>query len=419
MKGFAALVTLAVVAFFYIGTEGYERYIKRFGHATYDAAQVALTIPSKLKTAEEKLKEYKAKKDAEEALQAEVDAKSLIISDTSSSTIQYPVTHIQTPEAVRAVYMSSWVAGTPTVREKIIKLIDTTEINAVVIDVKDNTGLVSWDGRIRDLDKLLYELHQKNIYVIARIAAFQDPLYVKSHPELAVKNIKTGNVWHDNKGVPWIDTGSKQMWDYLIDISREAYARGFDEINLDYIRFPTDGQLSLMSFPVSGDRAKTDKRGIVRDFYKYITEELHKDSIPVSGDLFGIIMLTKADIPVLGQDMHDALTYFDYVAPMVYPSHFYPMTAGYKNPSAHPREIINYSMKAGLQIADEVASSTLQSTSTIRAKFRPWYQDFDMGATYTKEMVRAQIEAGENLGINSWMLWDPANTYTVGALKTE
>ena len=417
MRGLAALVTFLVISFFYIGTDGYERYIKRFGHATYDAAQAAKTLPDKLESAQKVLEEYQAKKAEEEkkaALLKEVASTSLL-----SYVSPYPVTHIETPKEVKAVYMSSWVAGTPSVRNKIIKLIDDTEINAVVIDVKDNTGLLSWNGRINDLDKLLFELHEKNIYVIARVAAFQDPLYVKKHPEISVKNTKTGGVWYDHKGMPWIDTGSKQMWEYLLEISKESYARGFDEINLDYIRFPTDGELSLMSFPVSGERAKTDKRGIVAEFYKYITDELRKEGIPTSADLFGIIMLTKADIPVLGQDLHDGLTYFDYVAPMVYPSHFYPMTAGYKNPAANPGAIINYSMSAGLKIADEVASSTGQSTSSVRAKLRPWYQDFDMGAKYTKELVRAQIDAGEKIGINSWMLWDPANTYTIGALKAE
>jgi len=190
-------------------------------------------------------------------------------------------------------------------------------------------------------------------------------------------------------------------------------------VNLDYIRFPTDGALSDMTFPISGERAKVDKPGIVSEFYHYITDSLRKDGIPVSGDLFGIIMVTKVDIAVLGQDMHTALETFDYVAPMIYPSHFYAGTAGYQNPAANPGPIISYSMKKGIEIADEVASSTGQATSTIRAKYRPWYQDFDMGATYTAEMVRTQITAGEKLGIDSWMLWDPANHYTPAALHVD
>lgn len=330
------------------------------------------------------------------------------------------VKHISTPEHVKSIYMSSWVASTPSIRSRLIALINDTELNAVVIDVKDNTGLVSWDGRVRDIDTLIDELHAKNIYVIARIAAFQDPAYVKLHPEEAVHSKKTGGVWKDYKGVPWVDTGNKEMWHYIESLAKESYARGFDEINLDYIRFPTDGALSDMVFPISGKGGvQVDKPKIVAEFYHYITDSLHKDSIPVSGDLFGIIMVTKSDIAVLGQDMHVALETFDYVAPMIYPSHFYPGTAGFQKPAQHPGEIITYSMKLGMNIADEVASSTGKATSTIRAKYRPWYQDFDMGATYTKEMVRAQIEAGEKLGIKSWMLWDPANKYTRQALKVE
>ncbi|MBP6948917.1 MAG: hypothetical protein KBC41_01940 [Candidatus Pacebacteria bacterium] len=337
---------------------------------------------------------------------------------TTTATTTKSITHIQTPEHVKSIYMSSWVAGTPSIRNKLVKLIEDTELNAVVIDVKDNTGIISWDGRIRDLEDFIEELHSKNIYVIARIAAFQDPLYVKRFPEEAVRSKKTGEVWKDHKGIPWVDSGSKKMWEYVDYLSKESYKRGFDEINLDYIRFPTDGVLSDMTFPISGKNGTiVNKPQIIGDFYHYITDSLRKEGVPVSGDLFGIVMVTKVDIVVLGQDMHTALETFDYVAPMIYPSHFYAGTAGYQKPALHPGEIIDYSMRLGIAIADEVASSTQVATSTIRAKYRPWYQDFDMGGTYTADMVRAQIDAGEKLGINSWMLWDPANTYTKEALK--
>ena len=119
------------------------------------------------------------------------------------------------------------------------------------------------------------------------------------------------------------------------------------------------------------------------------------------------------------RDLHKALQYFDYVAPMVYPSHYAPGTFGFTNPAANPGAVIREAMKGAIVIADEVASSTGQATSTVRGKLRPWYQDFDMGATYTVEMVRAQIDEGERLGITSWMLWDPSNKYTKSALKIE
>jgi hypothetical protein len=367
--------------------------------------------------------------------------KDLYISDSATSTTQSAsstatttvivasttpiVTHIATPKHVKALYMSSWVAGTPSVRNKLIKLIEDTELNAVVIDVKDNTGTLSWDGRIRDLNVLIEDLHKKDIYIIARIAAFQDPLYVKLHPELAVKNKTTGGIWKDHKGVPWIDTGSRVMWTYVADIGKEAYARGFDELNYDYIRFPTDGALSEMQFPISGERGLHDKRGVTRDFYAFLHDEFSPVGIPISGDVFGIILVNANETKTLGQDLGDALMYFDYVAPMVYPSHFYAGTAGFQNPADHPGPIITYAMKGAVSIAVTIASSTqnasgtpLTASSTLIAKLRPWYQDFDMGATYTKEMVRAQMDAGYALNVNSWMLWDPANKYTPSALHT-
>lgn len=397
MKIIGAFITAVSLIFFWMMYSGYQHIsiVRNFGIEEYARAEDIATSSSEI------LKNGNA------------------TSTTASTTVRV-VTHIKTPEHVKSIYMSSWVAGTPSIRARLVKLIDDTELNAVVIDVKDNTGLISWNGRIRDIDGFIDELHSKNIYVIARIAAFQDPLYVKLHPEEAVHSKKTGGIWKDHKGIPWVDTGSRNMWKYVDDISKESYARGFDEINLDYIRFPTDGALSDMTFPISGKNGVVvNKPRIVSEFYHYITDSLHKEGIPVSGDLFGIIMVTKVDIAVLGQDMHTALETFDYVAPMIYPSHFYPGTAGYQKPAQHPGEIISYSMKLGIEIADEVASSTGQATSTIRAKYRPWYQDFDMGGVYTAEMVRAQISAGEKLGIKSWMLWDPANKYTPAALKTQ
>lgn len=398
MKILASFIVLGGSIFFWTVYSGYQHVslVRNFGTEEYVLAEESAT------STEKRIEDGKSRQ------------------DNQATTTRRIVTHIKTPEHVKSIYMSSWVAGTPSIRSRLVKLIEDTELNAVVIDVKDNTGLISWDGRVRDMDEFIDELHSKNIYVIARIAAFQDPLYIKHHPDEAVKSKKTGGIWKDHKGVPWVDTGSKDMWRYIERISKESYARGFDEINLDYIRFPTDGALSDMSFPISGKGGVfVDKPKIVGEFYRYITDSLRKDGIPVSGDLFGIVMVTKVDIAVLGQDMHTALETFDYVAPMIYPSHFYPGTAGYQKPAQHPGEIISYSMKLGIEIADEVASSTGQATSTIRAKYRPWYQDFDMGGVYTAEMVRAQITAGEKLGIKSWMLWDPANKYTPAALKSE
>lgn len=357
---------------------------------------------------------------SEEELVTDKEAETVSAATTSEAVLDEAkkVSHLSIPEVLKAVYISSWVAGTPSVRDRILALIDETELNAIVIDVKDNTGVITWEERMKeeDLVKLIEDLHTKNVYVIGRIAVFQDPKYALAHKDHAVQK-QDGSLWKSKKGEYWVDTGSKKKWEDTLALSEQAYALGFDEINLDYIRFSTEGVKDNLVFPQSGMRAVNDRVGVVSEFYAYITGELRKRGIPVSGDVFGIITTSSTDIPVLGQDLHKALEYFDYVAPMVYPSHYAPGTFGFSNPAANPGPVIYEAMLGAVRIADEVASSTGQSTSTMRAKLRPWYQDFDMGATYTAEMVRAQIEAGERLGITSWMLWDPSNKYTRGALR--
>ncbi|MEN9552367.1 MAG: hypothetical protein RI935_744 [Candidatus Parcubacteria bacterium] len=349
----------------------------------------------------------------------EENVTTLVAQNIATST-EKGVTHIKAPDTVRALYMSSWVASTPSVRARLVALIDETELNAIVIDVKDNTGTVTWDGRMKkeDLKSFIKELHAKDIYVIGRVAVFQDDAYAKKHKEESYQR-QDGSLWKSKKGEYWVDAGSKNMWDYVLSLSKEAYGMGFDEINLDYIRFSTEGYNEKLVYPISGTRGQNNRVEVVGEFYRYITDALRKEGIPVSGDLFGIITTSKTDIPVLGQDIAQALLYFDYIAPMVYPSHYAKGTFGYQNPAAHPGPVIKEAMSGALRIADGVASSTGQATSTLYKKFRPWYQDFDMGATYTADMVRAQITAGENLGINSWMLWDPSNKYTREALKSE
>jgi hypothetical protein len=331
------------------------------------------------------------------------------------------VTHVKTPEAVKAVYISSWVAGTKSFRDKIIKMIDETELNAIVIDVKDSTGWISFsmedpildkmgsfEKRIADTEELLDLLHSKNIYVIARISAFQDPALVKKRPDLAVLKASTGAPWADRKGMTWVDPGSREAWDYLIAIGKEAHKIGFDELNYDYIRFPSDGNMSDIKYRhYDGTVTKAEK---IREFFEYLHNGLAPIGVPLSADLFGMTTTNKDDLNI-GQILENALPYFDYIAPMVYPSHYPTGFHNYKNPAAVPYEIIKIAMGGAVERA--IAASTSPN------KMRPWLQDFDMGATYTPEMVRAQIQATYDVGLNSWMLWDPSNKYTPSALLPE
>ncbi len=329
------------------------------------------------------------------------------------------VTHIATPKDLKAIYMSSWVAGTRDFRNRLITLVDDTELNAIVIDIKDSTGKISFEvsdpilvkenaveKRIPDIRGLIDLLHSKDIYVIGRIAVFQDPHFIKNHPNSAVKtNTNKNNFWKDNNGISWIDASSDDAHIYTVALAKEAYALGFDEINFDYIRFPSDGNMKDIYYPLSNGKVKTD---VMKYFYEYLNKNLKPQGVVISADLFGMTTTNTDDLNI-GQILEDALKNFDYIAPMVYPSHFPKNWNGYANPATKPYEVIHYSMNSAVKKAEAIGESTL--------KLRPWLQDFDMGAKYTKELVRAQIKATYDVGLTSWMLWDPANTYTRDALE--
>lgn len=329
------------------------------------------------------------------------------------------VNHINTPDEVKAIYMSSWVAGTKKLRSDLVDLVDSTELNAIVIDIKDSTGkiafsvndplLVSYnavENRIPDIYDFIDLLHSKNIYVIGRIAVFQDPQFVKNHPEEAVKKSSDKTlIWKDRNGISWIDAGSQKAWEYTNALAKESYEIGFDEINFDYIRFPSDGNMEDIYYPISEGKIKSE---ILKSFYEYINQNLKPQGVVISADLFGMTTTNTDDLGI-GQILEDALRNFDFVGPMVYPSHFPPNWNGYPKPANKPYEVIHFSMQSAVKKAESIGEPI--------QKLRPWLQDFNLGATYTAPMVRAQIDATYDAGLNSWMLWDAGNTYTKDALE--
>jgi len=331
--------------------------------------------------------------------------------------------HITTPHSVKALYMTSWVAGTPRIRAHVVKLLKDTEANAVVIDIKDDTGHIAYlpydpellkigsgEERIKDIREFIESLHRDGVYVIGRIATFQDPFMAKHRPDLAVRRSSDGEVWKDRKGISWIDAGASEHWEYIAKIGLDAYKyQGFDEINFDYIRFPSDGNMLDIDYRFY-DAKKLTKPEQMGRFFSYIHDRFLDSGATISADLFGMTTTNTDDLGI-GQVLEVALPYFDYVCPMVYPSHYPPTWSGYKNPAANPYEVIKISMGGG------VLRAKMASTSPL--KLRPWLQDFDMGATYTAEMVRAQMKATYDVGLTSWFLWDPRNEYTDGALLPE
>ncbi len=349
-------------------------------------------------------------------------------------------THVATPAAVRGIYMTSCVASVPTLRARLVGLIDETELNAVVIDIKSFDGYLSFEPKdeklkgatggcfVKDLQDFIDTLHEKNIYVIGRVAAFQDIFQVKKRPELAVKKgSATSTVWGDHKGIPWIDASARPHWDYLVAIAKEAHEIGFDEINFDYIRFPSDGNMKDIYYPWSGSQEKSE---VMRSFFEHLSNELKPEGIVISADLFGMTTTNTDDLNI-GQVLEYALPYFDYIAPMVYPSHYPKGFMGFDDPNKRVYEVVFYSMKTAADRA--VASTTVvamldarigTSTPAIyskqvydKKKLRPWLQDNNYPVVYTAEMVRAQIKAAYDSGLDSWMLWNAGNRYTRAALE--
>lgn len=325
--------------------------------------------------------------------------------------------HIATPGAVRGVYMTSWVASTRDWRSSLVKMVEETELNAIVIDVKDYTGKIAFEvsdselqkigsaeKRIDDAKDFIKSLHEKNIYAIARIAVFQDPYFVKIRPDLAIKT-RTGAVWKDRKGMTWIDPCAKEFWDYTVRIAKETERMGFDELNFDYIRFASDGDMSNIVYPHCA--AGVSKADALENFFKYLSENLKDVGVPISADLFGMITTNTDDLNI-GQVLEKTAPYFDYICPMVYPSHYPATYNGFKNPSLYPYEVIKLAM--------DTASQRLISASSTPNQLRPWLQDFDLGADYTAEMVRKEKQAVYDAGLSSWLMWDPSNKYTRAAL---
>lgn len=331
------------------------------------------------------------------------------------------------PSVIKGIYVTSWVAGNEKRMAELIELIDQTELNAIVIDVKDFSGYLAFPVissflksfgteqiRIKNFAQLVNQLHQKNIYVIARITVFQDPVLAEKRPDLAIRSKRTGKIWKDNKGLAWVDPASFEVWNYILAIAKEVDRYGVDELNFDYLRFPSDGDLKDLSYPIYDE--KKGQREILKEFFDYLSKNLRKQNIKISADFFGLVTVNKDDLGI-GQILEDFLPYFDYLCPMVYPSHYASGFLSYKNPALYPYEVIKYSLENAKKRVDDFKK---KYPDVSVGEFRPWLQDFDLGANYDEKMVRLEKKAVVDVGLsNGWLLWDPKNIYTRTALDKE
>ena len=374
------------------------------------------------------------------------------------------VSHVPQPTAVKAIYMSSCVAGTPSFRADLVRVARETEVNSIMIDIKDYSGTIAfppendawtpaWNASTcgaRDMKEFIASLHEAGIYVIGRMTVFQDPFEAARSPHLAVKRADGVTNWKDGKGLSFIDVAAKEHWNHIIDLSVDAYNIGFDELNFDYVRYPSDGNMSDISFPhTQGSEWPGDKQANLEAFFRYLHTELSKEerfaavrhentgrasSTPyTSADLFGMTTTNYDDLSI-GQVQERAAPYFDAIAPMVYPSHYPNNYLGLGNPNDYPYKIVYHAMKSGV---DRMTSSTTRMQGFLHtrvgtttpavyqkpvydgARLRTWIQDFDYGGDYDAADVRAQIQASYDAGVKSWMIWAPSNRYTEAALLSE
>ena len=322
---------------------------------------------------------------------------------------------IAKPEHVRGIYLTAWGAGSNRKLTKMLALLDRTELNSLVIDVRDD-GEIYWKTGIALATEsgathvavlkpqaVMERLRKHTVYPIARIACFRDAFVPRKHPELAVQNPK-GGLWKDRSGHTWLDPYNKKNWQYLAQVVDFALDMGFPEIQLDYVRFPSEGTGMPQVFPAkkSFSTAKTKYTDVIAEFANFIRERVKAKGAILSADIFGIVSSSPSDQGI-GQSLEEVAKPFDLISPMVYPSHFHKGEYGIANPDASPRAIILKSLR---DFSKRLPNKAI----------RPWLQDFSLYAVYGKQQVQAQIRACKEMGYEEYLLWNPRNNYTEAAV---
>jgi hypothetical protein len=319
------------------------------------------------------------------------------------------------PFTPKALYLSFYGVGSKALRGPAMKLIEETELNALVIDVKGDRGMIPYRSSVplatevggqkiitvRDAEGLMASFKERGIYTIARIVVFKDNLLAGARPDLAVKT-PTGEPWRDRESLAWVDPFRKEVWDYNIQIAVEAAKLGFDEIQFDYVRFP-DSHSPRFSQP-STEEARVKA---ITGFLQEARSKLAPYNVFTAADVFGYICWNLNDTDI-GQKLDPIASAVDYLSPMLYPSGFQFGIPGFRNPVQNPYEIVYLSLK-----------KAQERTKISPLRFRPWLQAFKDYAfdrrQFNGKELRDQISASEKFGSHGWMLWNPINQYTTAA----
>jgi hypothetical protein len=327
------------------------------------------------------------------------------------------------PQNIKAAYLTYYGVGDRGIRTRVLELASRTELNAVVIDVKGDRGWILYrteveqaiavgaqgPATLRDFDGLMTDLKARGIYTIARIVTFKDNTLASGRPDLAIIDTRTGKPWIDNEKLAWTDPFREEVWAYNIALAKEAVRRGFDEVQFDYVRFPTDGKLGAARY--SKPNNKDTRLPAIAGFLERARRDLGRTGAFVGADLFGYTAFNENDTDI-GQRIEEIAPHLDYICPMVYPSGYHKGIPGHPNPVVAPYKVVHESVRLIRK----------RSAGTV-ARVRPWLQDFRDYAfdrrIFGVNEVQAQIRGAEEAGGAGWMLWNPRNDYTGAALRAK
>ncbi|MBI2615020.1 MAG: GTP-binding protein [Gemmatimonadetes bacterium] len=326
----------------------------------------------------------------------------------------------QPPAVVRGLYLNAWVFSSSRFAD-LLRLADTTEINTFVIDVKDDTGYLTYRSsvptaveigandrvRVSDTRQRLAELQARGVHPVARIVVAKDPLLARRKPEWAIHDTR-GGLWRDRLGSAWVDAYRDSVWIYAADLAKEAVILGFAEIQFDYLRFPDEPRWLLDRAVFPGKRPSESQRAAVRRNVALMRERTAQLGVPFTLDLFGLTTSADGDLGI-GQTWEDLAPLADVVLPMVYPSHYRRGAYGIEHPNAAPYTTVRRALEEALRKNARLTSAP---------KIRPYLQAFSIfRVRYTPDEIRAQIRATEELGLTDWVLWNARGVYPAAALR--
>ena len=340
----------------------------------------------------------------------------------ADSLLRPPAPLMATPDDVRGLYVNRWAAIGSRLGQ-LIRVARTTEINALVIDVKDDRGYVLYRSGVplareigadtvqpmphSRLRAALDTMRAHGVYPIARIVVVKDPLLAEARPDWAIRRQDDpAQPWLDRSGKPWLDPHQTEVWTYAADLAREAVALGFSEVQLDYVRFPDEqGLMREATFPLAAGRTRAE---VIRAQLGMTRGSLLSTGVPFTIDVFGLTTSDTTDMGI-GQQWEMFVDRADAVLPMMYPSHYAPGSYGLANPNAQPYAVIDNGLRDAKRRSEAIEGA---------GQVIPWYQDFTLGPPpYAAAQIRAQIDAGYENGIRSWILWNPGSRYTLDALR--